>query len=123
MRSLLLLLPLLVLACDSGGPVGLVDFENGVRAEVTARGIEVENTKEEPVYAVAYGEEALILIDLQPQTLENPGRGVGPGESTVFVYGDLVLARDSRYEVHWITIKGEDGDRRIGERGTLELAR
>lgn len=125
MRVLLLLLPLLVLACDSDGPVGLVDFENGVRAEVTARGVEVENTKEEPIYAVVYGEGALILIDPDGQTIEDPGRAIGPGTVSTFEYdeGGTVRRSDGRYDVYWITIKGEDGDRYVGERGRLELAR
>lgn len=111
--------------CDGAGPIGAVDLENGVRAEVTSQGIVVENQKAEPIHVVAYGERALAEVNPRPQTLDAPGRYVGIGLTTRFGFDDTGVVRrsDGRYVVNWITVKGEGADRHIGERGTLELAR
>ena len=116
---------LLVAGCDGTGPVGAVDLENGVRAEVTSQGIVVENQKAGPIHVVVYGERALAEVGPRPQTLDAPGRYVGIGLTTMFGFDDdgFVRRSDGRYAVYWITVKGEGADRHIGERGTLELAR
>lgn len=110
------------MACDDG-PIGLVDSEDGVRAEVTSSGIVVENQKSEPIWAVAYGEETLVLANPAPQTADDPGQRIGEGDRFTFAFDEAgpVRSRDAYYRVSWITIKGDD--RRIGPRGTLELER
>ncbi|MEM6328415.1 MAG: hypothetical protein AAF791_14975 [Bacteroidota bacterium] len=121
----MLLLPLLLLfGCDTSGPTGLVDFENGVRTEVMMDGIEVENTKREPINAVAFSESARDRGFAVVQTIEDPGQQIGPGETRLFPFDDNLLPEgDDAYIVTWILLKGEGSDREIGERGSLELAR
>ena len=122
MRWILFLLPALLLGCGDG-PVGLVDAEKGVRAEVTPEGIVVENQKAVTIHAVAYGEYAMLYQDLRRQTLDRPGRAIAPGETRVLRFGSRVRPTDAVYSVRWLTSEGRGDDRTIAERGALELAR
>ncbi|MEL6616636.1 MAG: hypothetical protein AAFQ43_12915 [Bacteroidota bacterium] len=124
MRFLLFLLVLLFIAgCD--GPVGAIDTENGVTAEITSGGLAVTNDRDEPIHVVAYGEWAMIYVDIAPQTTENPGRFVGVGDRVTLPFSDSGLLRrsDSRYRVSWVTLKGPEDERYLGARGELELQR
>lgn len=123
LAPLALLFCLAVLGCD--GPVGGIDSENGVRAQIVADGIDVTNEKGEPIHVVVYGENALVFTNPPPQTMANPGRYINPAETVRFGFSasGLVRASDGRYEVSYLTIKGDGQNQHIGERGTLELRR
>lgn len=116
-------LALLVAGCD--GPVGAIDTERGVTAEIVASGLAVTNERDEPIHVAAYGSWAMVYVDPAPQTTESPGRFVGVGERVVlpFETDGLIRRSDSRYLVSWVTLKGPEDERYLGARGELELER
>ncbi|WP_094550000.1 hypothetical protein [Rubricoccus marinus] len=120
---LLALALLLASGCD--GPVGAIDRERGVTAELTADGIRVTNEFEEAIYVAAYGEEALATAFIPPQTVEAPGRALPLGETVLLRFSeeDFIRSDDGFYSVTWITVKGSAERPVIGPRGSLELRR
>ena len=123
MLRLALLSVFLLTGCDAAlfsGPSAEVTAD-GVRVEIGDRALEVTNQRAEPIYAVAYGEWAMIYVDPLPQSPEHPGLRIEPGATGQFPYdadGSL-LREDSRYSVQWITL--QDGE--IGESGGLFVER
>lgn len=117
------LLTLAISGCD--GPVGAIDTENGVTAEITSGGLAVTNERDEPIHVAAYGEWAMIYVDPAPQTTDNPGLFVGVGDRVVLPFSDdgLIRRSDSRFRVSWVTLKGPEDERYLGARGELELQR
>lgn len=113
------------LASGCDGPVGAIDRENGITAELTGEGIRVTNEFEEQIYIVAYGEEALATVFPASQTVDTPGRPLSVGETTLLRFADeeFIQRGDDFYTVSWITVKGDEGNRFIGPRGELELMR
>lgn len=122
-----LLLPALLLLIASGcdGPVGAIDRENGVTAELTAEGIRVTNEFDEGIYVIAVGEEALETFDPASQTVLNPGRPLPVGETILIRFDEdsRIQRSDDRFIVSWITVKGSAENPVIGPRGQLELQR